>query len=235
MIVQALIAGLTLGLLSSFHCVGMCGPLALALPVQHLSRGWQALAVILYNIGRASTYALLGLLFGLAGHRLYLAGWQQAFSIAAGSLMLLLALHYFLLRNTWQPLWMKGFNRQVQRWMGYFLRSRRVSGFYMLGMANGLLPCGMVYIGLAGALSTGTAVNSTLFMTAFGMGTLPAMAALSLFGLRLSLNLRQQISKAVPYLVMAMAVILILRGMNLGIPFISPVMAQAPGEAAGCH
>ena len=102
-------------------------------------------------------------------------------------------------------------------------------------MANGLLPCGMVYLAIAGALSLSEVPMGMLFMTGFGAGTLPALMALHYSGHLISLSFRQQIKKAMPIFVAGMAVLLVLRGMNLGIPFISPVLAAAPGKAIICH
>jgi sulfite exporter TauE/SafE len=102
-------------------------------------------------------------------------------------------------------------------------------------MANGVLPCGMVYLAIAGALTASGVADSVVFMAAFGGGTLPAMLGLSLFGMHIKLSIRQQLKKAVPYVMACMAVLLILRGMNLGIPFISPVLAEAPEQAVSCH
>lgn len=232
---QALLAGGTLGLISSFHCVGMCGPLALSLPIQHLPKVQQYNALLLYNAGRVLTYSLLGLLFGTAGRQLFIAGWQQWFSVALGVFILLLALHYFFLKNLWEPRWMQRFHFQVQQWMSRFLQSGRAGAYGLLGMANGLLPCGMVYLAIAGALSTQEVSQSVLFMFAFGAATLPAMLGLSLLGLRIDLSVRRSIKKMMPLVVAAVAVILILRGLNLGIPFISPVLAGDPGQAASCH
>src|SRR5574343_416577 len=235
MIWEAIIAGGTLGLISSFHCVGMCGPLALSLPVAHLAGPLQTIALVLYNLGRIITYATLGLVFGLTGRQIFIAGWQQWFSIALGVIILILALQYFFFKNLYQPKWLQRYYGNVQQWMGYFLRSRNISGYLLLGMANGLLPCGMVYLAIAGALSTQEVQESVLFMASFGAGTLPAMLALSLIGLKMDLTVRKQIRKVMPVLVASVAIILILRGMNLGIPFISPVLATANGEAASCH
>ena len=232
---QVIIAGLGLGFISSFHCVGMCGPLALALPVQHLSKQKQISAIVLYNSGRILTYTLLGLVFGLAGRHLYIAGWQQWFSIGLGVLLLLLITWYFILKKTWQPRWLQLAYLQVQNIINRFLRSKSVAGYLGLGLANGLLPCGMVYIAIAGALSTTAVDSGMLFMFSYGLGTLPAMLALSLFRMRITIGVRQQMKKLVPVVITCMAVLLILRGMNLGIPFISPVLVSARSETISCH
>jgi uncharacterized protein len=235
MLLQAITAGVLLGLVSSFHCVGMCGPLALSLPVHHYSYTKKVAAILLYNAGRITTYTLQGFVFGYAGRYIYLAGLQQSISVVSGFIVLFFSVHYFLLKKNSSPKWLQSLHLQLQQAMSFFWGKRSLISFTGLGMVNGLLPCGMVYIAIAGAVSSSSVINSMVFMGAFGTGTLPAMLALALFGLRINLASRNVIKKAMPYLMMAMAVLLILRGLNLGIPFISPVMAQSPGVAVSCH
>jgi uncharacterized protein len=236
---QTIAAGGLLGLISSFHCVGMCGPLALALPVHHLPKLQQVFAIWLYNTGRVFTYVVLGALFGWAGRHIYLAGFQQWFSITIGMIILLLVVFSFFLpqwhETAFTPGWLRAFHYQVQKLIGRLLRSPNFFHYALLGMANGLLPCGMVYLAIAGALTASHVGDSVGFMGAFGIGTLPAMLALSLFGVHIKLSIRQQLKKAVPYVVACMAILLILRGMNLGIPFVSPVLVEAPKQAVSCH
>ena len=232
---EAAIAGILLGLVSSFHCVGMCGPLALALPVHHLKQGKQVTAVLLYNTGRVGTYSLAGLLFGLVGRGIYMAGVQQWFSIAMGVLILALVVLSYFLHSSLTPSWLRSFHYKVQQVMGRLLQLHSPHHYLLLGMANGLLPCGMVYLAIAGAVSTASVSQSVLFMASFGAGTVPAMLAFSLFGAHIKLSLRKQMKKLVPYVMACMAVLLILRGLNLGIPFISPVLPDAPQQAVSCH
>ncbi len=231
-----LVTSVLLGLISSFHCVGMCGPLALALPVAHKNQSQQLFSIASYNVGRIITYAVLGLLFGLAGRKLYLSGLQQWFSIIAGILMFVLAFQYYIRKKNIQPAWMKGFNAFVQKLMQLSIRSRNNFSTFFLGMANGLLPCGMVYLAIAGALNTQQVLHSVIFMAGFGFGTFPAMFALSLFGVNIDLSVRRKIKSFMPYVVASMAVLLILRGLNLGIPFISPVIDNGLNAASvECH
>ena len=119
--------------------------------------------------------------------------------------------------------------------MSRFLQRKGMESFLLLGIVNGLLPCGMVYLAIAGALSTADTGKAVLFMGFFGAGTMPAMLVLGLFGYKLKISLRQQAKRIMPYMVSVMAVLLILRGMNLGIPFISPVLAPAPQQVITCH
>ena len=232
---QAAIAGILLGLVSSFHCVGMCGPLALALPVHHLQKMQQAFAVLLYNLGRVITYTVLGGVFGWLGRGIYIAGFQQWFSIIMGVVILLLAFLYYFLNRSFSPAWLRSVHGSVQNIMGRLLQSPRLNHYFLLGMANGLLPCGLVYLAIAGSLSTTSVGESMVFMAFFGTGTLPTMLILSFFGVHIKLSLRQQMRKAVPFIIAGMAVLLILRGLNLGIPFVSPVLADAPQPVISCH
>jgi len=233
--IQVIIAGFVLGLISSFHCVGMCGPLALSLPVKHLEKFRQIFAIFLYNIGRVFSYSLIGVLFGVVGRTIYLAGFQQWFSIILGIAMLIVSFQYFFAGNALHPKWLNKFHRGIQQLMMHVLQSKNIIGYLMLGMANGLLPCGMVYIAIAGALAATQLINSVLFMAFFGFGTLPAMFILGFLGIKFNLLTRQSIKRMMPYIAAVMAVILILRGLNLGIPFISPVLAGRTPEAIVCH
>src|SRR5436190_13253892 len=93
--ITLLVSGLTLGFFGSFHCVGMCGPIALALPVGR-SKGIRKLTLILlYNLGRMSTYGIFGAFAGALGTGLAIAGYQQSLSIFAGSILLVIVLAGF--------------------------------------------------------------------------------------------------------------------------------------------
>lgn len=233
---QFITGGFVLGLFSSMHCVGMCGPLAMALPVHHLPAVKRFTALLLHQLGRVVTYASLGLLFGFAGRHIYIAGFQQWFSMGIGVLVLALLILYYYYKKNIQPSFMQAFYKKVQGAIIVLLKSpKNIFTYLLLGMANGLLPCGMVYVAIAAALTSSTVTHGVLFMIMFGLGTLPAMLAMSYFGTSLSLNVRQAMRKAVPYGIALMAAVLILRGMNLGIPFISPVLQSAPGAAVDCH
>lgn len=231
---QFIIGGFILGIVSSLHCVGMCGPLSMALPIQYLFKWQRMVSIFLYQAGRVITYSTLGLIFGLAGRKVYLVGFQQWFSIGMGILILVLLIQYRLFRKNLHPGFLARFYSLVQRVMRKILQTRGTIPFLFFGIANGFLPCGMVYIALAGALVTTEVQHSVLFMAMFGLGTLPAMVAVSFFGQFFSLTIRNSFRKLVPVFVSVMAVILILRGMNLGIPFISPVLQSAPQAVVSC-
>lgn len=236
MLWPVLISGFTLGAAGSLHCVGMCGPLSLALPVSHLSKSQKFFSLLLYQFGRVITYSLIGLIFGLAGRRIYISGYQQWFSIGLGIVVLLLAALYFFRRYTIHLGFLNRFYTAVQKLIGKILKTAGSPfSFLLMGLANGLLPCGLVYVAVAATLSFTEVFHSIGFMAMFGLGTLPAMMLVAYAGQRLKVETRELLRKAVPYFVVAMGLILIMRGLNLGIPFISPELPHSPGEAVVCH
>ena len=216
---------LTLGFLGSFHCVGMCGPIALALPSTGKGKAKFLLNRLTYNFGRITTYALIGLLFGLLGKGFALAGAQKVLSITAGVLIILLAFLPTAFSQNLNPTgqlgklvnWLK---KQIQ----FQFRQRSFLSVYTIGIFNGFLPCGLVYLAAAGALTTETPLQGSLYMAAFGTGTLPAMLLLLFAGSFLNINWRNRIKKAMPVITVAMGIFLIVRGLELGIPYLSPVL-----------
>lgn len=236
MLLSALISGFTVGAAGSFHCMGMCGPLSMALPTHHLSALQKFTSLLLYQFGRIVTYSFIGLLFGLAGRRIYITGYQQWFSIGAGVLITLLAVLYFGWKKNIHLSFFNRFYSTVQGVIVKILKSSTGPGsFFLLGMANGLLPCGMVYIALASTLSFAEIGESVGFMAMFGAGTLPAMMAIAYAGQAMKFEFRKTLRSLVPFMILSMGVLLILRGLNLGIPFISPQLAQSAGQAIICH
>lgn len=229
---SVLLPALLLGFLGSFHCIGMCGPIALTLPVRRFTGARKALGILLYNAGRITAYASFGLLLGYLGSRFYIGGLQQWLSVGLGVALLLV-----LLFKKYLPAAPVGF---VAKMLGKLLAEGRFSTLYLIGFLNGFLPCGLVYMAVAGALATGSTTGGALFMAAFGAGTLPAMAAVTWFSQLAGMQLRHRIRQAVPFVVGCMALLLILRGLNLGIPYVSPVLApqqtqQAVHENYHCH
>jgi len=233
MSIALIISGFLLGIISSFHCVGMCGVFAFSLPVSPAASSHKKLlGILLYNGGRAITYGLMGLLFGAVGRRFYIAGLQQVLSIIAGIVTLLIVLLVLFNRRSIQ---LRIFNRWIQVLIGKALRSKSNYALLFIGLANGLLPCGMVYFALTGAVATGSIMGGFSFMLAFGVGTFPLMIAVSYFGQFLTLNTRNLVKKVTPYIMLGMSILLIVRGMNLGIPYLSPAFSNTSANAISCH
>lgn len=219
------LGGLLLGLASSLHCVGMCGPIVLALNrVSGLKQqGWARL--LLYHGGRITTYVTLGLLVGLLGLGVRIGGWQQWLSIASGIMVLAV---YFVPRMGWYKT--KGINYQpITSRISKLMQKRTLLSSGLTGMLNGLLPCGMVYVAVAGSLAGGSMLQSAGFMAMFGLGTASTLVGVSLGGGWVG----QRLAKASPYIIPTFVCIIgclfILRGMGLGIPFISPAVGHS------CH
>ena len=220
-----------LGLVGSLHCAGMCGPLALALPQTGNSTISFATGRLAYNLGRVVTYCLLGVIFGLIGKTIFLAGIQRWVSIALG-IALLTGLFASRKLALWKPV--TALVGILKSKMSTLLRRRNFAALAALGLLNGLLPCGLVYVAGAGATAGGGFLSGIFYMAAFGAGTIPMMLAISLSGKLVPFSLRLKLQRAIPVSVFILAMLLILRGMSLGIPYVSPVLS-ADGGMSCCH
>jgi len=223
------ISGFIIGIVGSVHCAGMCGPLALALPVPQGSRVQFVAGRLLYNAGRVVTYALLGAVAGLLGKRLFMAGAQQTVSIVLGVVLLVAALAPAVLKHLHIGSTLIGhITNPVQRVIGSLLQRSSLLALFLLGLVNGILPCGLVYMALAAAITTGGVLQGVLFMTGFGVGTAPMMFVIALAGKQIQGELRKRLAALMPVFTAVIAVLIILRGMNLGIPYVSPKVMDEP-------
>ncbi len=217
-------AGLAFGFVGSVHCVGMCGPLALSLPGGDQPRWVFWAERTLYNLGRAVTYTLLGVLVGLAGRVVSLAGVQQGLSVGIGVLMILVAAVPWVSRQVRRveqaP---SAFLDRVMAPIGSLYQTGGPTAMLLVGLLNGLLPCGFVYAALGTAVTAGSVAQSTLFMAGFGLGTGPAMLGVSLLGRVAGTTLRTRLQALVPLGLALVGLLLILRGLGLG-GMISPTL-----------
>ena len=218
-----LISALVLGIMGSFHCAGMCGPIAIALPLHGNSVGGKIIGGSLYNLGRTTTYGIMGALFGLLGQGVAMIGFQQKISVIMGSLMIISVLFPALFRNQYSldKSWLS-FVGKLKSTIGKMFSIRSYSSLFFIGMLNGLLPCGLVYMAIAGAIGTGSVGMGTLYMILFGLGTIPMLLGISLAGNLLSLTVRKRINKLIPVMVVLVGIFFVLRGLSLGIPYLSP-------------
>jgi len=220
--IEIILTGFIIGLGSNFHCIGMCGPIALAVPVHRKNNLTILSGAIQYNIGRVITYGILGAIIGTIGLTINTLGILQGLSIISGIALILYAWkkyigNIFRFKSSAvsiQPLLNKG--------LGKVIRSKSPFRLFFLGLLNGLLPCGMVFIALTNALLTGDIIPSSIAMIAFGIGTLPAMIGVIFMMNKITQQTRQRMTKIVPYLLTIVGLLIILRGLNLGIPYISP-------------
>lgn len=229
-------SGLVLGLLTSFHCVGMCGPIALSLPLNGDTKLKKLLGGIIYNLGRTITYAIMGLVFGLVGHGLSTLGFQKIVSIVAGTLMIATVFFPHLFNFTDKT--DKGlfsFVNYIKNGLKGLFNTKTFGGLLLIGILNGLLPCGPLYFAVIVSAGTGNVVESVLFMVLFGLGTIPLLLLVSLVGNFISLKARNRINNFIPVIMVIMGIMFILRGLALGIPFLSPTdekleMVRKKGE-----
>ncbi len=209
----------SIGLVGSLHCIGMCGPIALALPYQRGSRLHALGQVLLYNAGRVLTYAVLGTVVGLAGRGLFLAGMQSWLSIALGVLFLIAALFSINLESRVVRLpGIRQLNAWVQFSLGKLLRRQDSTSMLGIGVLNGLLPCGLVYMAVAGAITAGSTAEGAAFMTLFGLGTVPMMTAVAMAGQFINLQWRNRVRKLLPVFLVIFALFFIARGLNFSVP-----------------
>jgi len=213
-----LLSAFLLGFLGSLHCVGMCGPIALALP--RTEQRWGAVAgALLYNLGRILTYLLLGLIIGAFGRGLFMAGVQAWFSVLLGALLIVVAL---LSLNVETYIKQIPVVHQLQNWvsrsMAKLLQKEGLATHFYIGALNGLLPCGLVYVAVAGAVLSDSWVQSALYMGGFGAGTLPLMLGTALAGQFINLNWRQKLRRLSPVLLGLFGLYFMARGINFHLP-----------------
>lgn len=232
-----LLSAIILGLMGSLHCVGMCGPIAFLLPVDRTNNYKKFGQIFLYHFGRLLAYGTIGLVFGLLGKGLYVFGMQQKLSIAIGVLMIIVVLipyKTFSKYNLSKPFYKQ--ISKVKNRLGQELKKKSPDTFLTLGFLNGFLPCGLVYMALFGAVAMGNAYEGSLYMILFGAGTIPLMTTAIYFSEFLKGAARQKVKKLIPVFVVVVGALFILRGLGLGIPYISPEpIVELANSAVDCH
>tara|TARA_R110002051_G_scaffold99857_1_gene170235 strand:+ start:42937 stop:43641 length:705 start_codon:yes stop_codon:yes gene_type:complete len=232
-----ILSALILGLMGSLHCVGMCGPIAFMLPVDRTNNFKKFLQIFIYHFGRLLAYGLLGLVFGLLGKGLFVFGMQQKLSIAIGVLMIVVILipyKTFSKYNFSKPVYK--IVGKVKNSLGKELQKKTPDTFLTIGFLNGFLPCGLVYMALFGAIAMGDALQGSLYMVIFGAGTIPLMTTAIYFSALLKNTAKQKIQKLIPVFVVLIGALFILRGLGLGIPYISPApVTQVISADMECH
>jgi sulfite exporter TauE/SafE len=218
-----LLSALVLGLMGSFHCAGMCGPIAIALPLHGNSIPQKLFGGTLYNLGRTLTYGVMGAIFGLLGQGVEMLGFQQKISVIMGAIMIISVIFPSLFRNQYnmKKSWFSLVGK-LKKSIGKLFSVRSFSSLFFIGLLNGLLPCGLVYMAIAGAIGTGEVVLGSLYMIMFGLGTIPMMLSIALAGNILNAAIRHKINRLIPVLVVVVGIFFILRGLSLGIPYLSP-------------
>ncbi len=205
-------SALSLGFLGSFHCVGMCGPIALALPTPNAQAGSLLLGRFIYNLGRITTYSILGLIAGLIGKSFSLIGLQNNLSIILGILIIIFVLFSNDSLGKFFNSHLVKVSSVLKKQFKKLFKHHSYSSLYIIGLTNGLLPCGFVYLALAGAIATANPLSAALFMALFGAGTFPFMFILSFTGSFISNNARTWVNRLSPIIAISLALLLIQRG-----------------------
>jgi sulfite exporter TauE/SafE len=220
-----------IGLFGSVHCIGMCGPLAFAVPSFH-TRWWLVVAdKIIYNLGRVVSYSFLGLLFGLIGKQLWMYDMQQGVSVISGMLIIMAGLSRLYNIRLKDKKVLSVLLLPVNKMLNYALQHK--AGHFIVGVFNGFLPCGFVYLALVGAINTTTPIAAAQFMFWFGMGTFPLMLLATVSSGFMGPAVRRRINKGMPYLMVCLGIWFLVRGLNLNIPYLSP-QKQSSGVNI-CH
>ena len=225
------------GLISSFHCIGMCGPIAMMLPVDRNNQAKKVTQIMTYHIGRLTAYGTIGLFFGLIGKGFFMAGMQQKLSIFIGVLMLFVVLvpQKVVARYNFSKLVFKIVSN-VKQHLGSQFKNKSYKSLFTIGLLNGFLPCGMVYVALFGAMAMQSASFGIIYMLLFGLGTVPMMSSMVYLNSLITISFRNKIQKIVPYVAVIIALLFILRGLGLGIPYVSPSnMSLFIQATPNCH
>ncbi|MHC5201222.1 sulfite exporter TauE/SafE family protein [Myroides sp. LJL119] len=218
-----LLSGFVLGLISSLHCIGMCGPIAMVLPVSRTNQAKRILQILTYHAGRLLTYSLMGIVFGLLGKGFFLAGLQQQVSIVVGIMMILyvcIPTNKLGALGFLKPVFL--FVNRIKKALGQQFKNKSYSGLFLIGFFNGFLPCAMVYVALFAALATQGVFKGALYMFFYGLGTIPLLSGVVLLRNMFSVSFRNAILKYYPIIIVIFGMLFIIRGLGLDIWMLSP-------------
>ncbi len=217
-----------LGFFGSFHCLGMCSPIALAVSSRDKSRYLKN--KLIYNVGRTLTYSGLGAVIGLLGFSLALAGIQQWISISMGVLIVVMAFFYKRSERIVAQSGLYGVVGRIRQSLGKYLKRGGTSAFFATGLLNGFLPCGMVYLALIASLAMQSPLYGAAYMFFFGLGTIPMLLSVMVTQHMVAASVRNKLTRSMPYFAMFIGILFIVRGMGLGIHYISPHLAPPSPE-----
>ena len=232
-----LYSALIFGLISSLHCIGMCGPIAMMLPVDRNNPAKKVIQIMIYHLGRLTAYASLGLIFGILGKGFYMAGIQQQLYIVVGILMITIAIvpeKVFMKYNFSKPVYRA--ISKVKSSLGSQFKRKSPDALFTIGLLNGFLPCGLVYAALFGAIAMPNLTLSISYMLLYGLGTIPMMSAVVFISNIFSLSLRNKLQKIIPVVAVFIGILFIIRGLGLDLAYLSPSNTNLFVKAnASCH
>ncbi len=232
-----LYTALIFGLISSLHCIGMCGPIAMMLPVDRTNEAKKVIQILTYHFGKLIAYGTLGLFFGLLGKSFYVAGWQQQMSIILGIMMIVVAIvpeKVFARYNFSKPVYK--IISKVKSKLGQQFKSKSYFSLFTIGLLNGFLPCGMVYVAIFGAVAMQSVSLGVVYMLLFGIGTIPMLTFVVYLSQFLTFSFRNTLQKVIPIVAIVIGMLFIIRGLGLDIPYVSPSNLSLFVQAdANCH
>jgi len=220
-----------MGFTGSLHCAGMCGPIIWIMPFQVFSGVKKALAIFLYHFGRISVYASLALILH-SFRNLFNPRIQQYISVTLGGFLLLAGIMYFFsgyLSNLKLP-WASFVKKQL----GNVIGKPGLAAITAAGILNGLLPCGLVYMALSASITLNSVPEVLGLIYFFGIGTLPMLVSITLMRHKIRFLRGSHFKKLVPIVVFSFGCLFVLRGMNLGIPYLSPEVVVTHTEIHSC-
>lgn len=219
----AYLLAITTGILGGFgHCIGMCGPIVISYTMANRSDAKNSILGrlsphLLYNLGRITTYGIIGAIMGLSGSFLnmagMLAGVQNVVAVLAGIMMVFMGLGITGVFGT--TAWIEKHNPAILHAGRRIAASSSRLRFLSLGLVLGLLPCGLSYTVFVAAAGTGGLWSGMVTAVLFGMGTLPALVLFSMIISTLSATLRGRIHQAGGVMVMIMGAYFLFKGIKL--------------------
>lgn len=221
--IALVISALALGFASGFHCIGMCGPIALSLGLTKSQAINYYLQNLTYQFGRIVSYSFLGAVLGIVGQGFEMAGFQKYLTVLVGVLLILMAVFSFGGKDFASKIpFLTHILFSVKKNLGQLLQKADYKSRFLTGILNGFLPCGMVYMALTASLAAGGIWQSASFMALFGLGTLPFMFAVVLIGNLMTQAFRIKVLKIIPFIMIVLGGLFVVRGLELGIPYLSP-------------
>lgn len=227
---SVIIMALLMGFTGSLHCAGMCGPIVWIMPFQMFNGAKKVIAIALYHIGRVSVYAALAVILH-SFRSMFDPKVQQYISIILGSILLLAGVLSFFSASWNMNLPWGGF---VKKQLGNVIGKPGLGAITAAGILNGMLPCGLVYMALSASMTLGTAAQAAGMIYIFGIGTLPMLVSITLLKTKVNFLRSSHIKKFIPVVVFSFGCLFVLRGMNLGIPYLSPKVVVSAGEVHSC-
>ncbi len=237
--IALIVSAIGLGFASGFHCIGMCGPIALSMGLTKKQATNYYLQNLTYQFGRIFTYSFLGAILGIVGEGFEMVGIQKYLTISVGILLIIMAVFSFGGKDFASKIpFFSKFLFKVKSNLGRLLQKADYRSRFTTGILNGFLPCGMVYMALTASLASGGIWQGALYMALFGLGTLPFMFTVVLLGNLMSQAFRIKILKMIPVVMIILGGLFIVRGLELGIPYLSPraeAMTISKDKQGDCH